>query len=111
MNITIKITIKITITTLLYYLDNVARSLVPRAESPGDVDKAKVCDDRSTVLEEDVLRLQVLPTSNDFAGKSVSCTRTSCIMINDHQGHDDNGNDDHDNYHHYHCYHLRAPCE
>ena len=75
------ITIKITITTLLYYLDYVARPLVPRAKSPGDVDEAKVCDDRSTVLEEDVLCRQVLPTSNDFAGKSVSCTRTSCIMI------------------------------
>ena len=75
------ITIKITITTLLYYLDYVARPLVPRAKSPGDVDEAKVCDDRSTVLEEDVLGLQVLPTSNDSAGKSVSCTRTSCIML------------------------------
>ena len=49
------ITIKITITTLLYYLDNVARPLVPRAEPPSNIDEAKVSDDRSAVLKENVL--------------------------------------------------------
>ena len=58
----IKIITKITITTLLYYLDNVARPLVSRAEPPGNVDESKVCDDRSTVLKENVLCLQILPT-------------------------------------------------
>ena len=42
------------------HLDNIARPLVPRAQPPRHVDQAEVCDDRSTVLQEDVLCLQVL---------------------------------------------------
>ena len=42
------------------HLDNIARPLVPRAQPPRHVDQAKVRDDRSTVLQEDVLCLQIL---------------------------------------------------
>ena len=37
-----------------------ARLLVSGAESPGDIHQAEVCDDCSSVLEEDVLGLQIL---------------------------------------------------